>query len=454
MFRTVILLMAAGFIGPLAAAHAEMTGQEKIEASKTEFRVCADPDNLPFSNRAGEGFENKIAELLARSAAQPLVYYWWPARRGFINKTLNAWQCDVVIGVPNGYELTRTTQPYYCSRYVMVQRRSERLSPLLLDDPGTRVLRIGVAEHTPPLDLALRHNLDPVVYFPDDDSISDFSRRIVSDVAAGKLDVGLVWGPIGGYFARLQSVPLETAVFEDAEDPNVRLTFPVSFGVRRSDKARAEQLQKLAHDHADEIATVLRENGVPLVDPAECMSPHQHTSNELTSPVQLVAAVSRPAETVSPSIEKVAEQLDPPQPSDSEKIHCNGTETMADIQKIPGGPPAEGHPYTVVDGNKVDAKTYSGWVRFAAFCQVCHGTGGVGSAIAPDLAQVLKGLDKRQFETVVSCGLKGNLGTGVMPAWGDNPNIVPYLDNLWAYLSARVDGALGPGRPEKIGASK
>jgi mono/diheme cytochrome c family protein len=230
------------------------------------------------------------------------------------------------------------------------------------------------------------------------------------------------------------------------------LTFPVSFGVRRSDRARAEQLQMLAHDHADQIEAILRENGVPLVDPAECMSPHQHTSNELTSPVQLVAVAAMPPKTVTPHIEEVAEQRDPPQPSE-DPIHCNGTETMAEIQKIPGSP-AEGHPYTVEDGTKVDAKTYSGWVRFAAFCQVCHGTGGVGSAIAPDLAQVLKGLNKRQFETIVSCGLKGNLGTGVMPAWGDNPNIEPYLDNLWAYLSARVDGALGPGRPEKLGAPK
>lgn len=102
-----------------------------------------------------------------------------------------------------------------------------------------------------------------------------------------------------------------------------------------------------------------------------------------------------------------------------------------------------------VQDGKADAKTYSGWVRFAAFCQVCHGVGGVGSAIAPDLAEAVKHLNHKQFETIVSCGLKGNLGTGVMPAWGSNPNIKPYLDDLWAYLRARADGALGPGRPQK-----
>ena len=107
-----------------------------------------------------------------------------------------------------------------------------------------------------------------------------------------------------------------------------------------------------------------------------------------------------------------------------------------------------------MQNGKADSKTYSGWVRFAAFCQVCHGTGGVGSAIAPSLTQALKTLNQRQFETIVSCGLKGNQGTGVMPAWGTNPNIEPYLEVLWAYLSARADGALGPGRPEKLGTSK
>jgi mono/diheme cytochrome c family protein len=96
------------------------------------------------------------------------------------------------------------------------------------------------------------------------------------------------------------------------------------------------------------------------------------------------------------------------------------------------------------------AEIYTGWLRYSAFCQTCHGTGGVGSAIAPDLAQALKSLDMRQFETIVSCDLKGNLGTGVMPTWGGDPNIRPYIENLWTYLSARADGALGPGRPQKL----
>jgi mono/diheme cytochrome c family protein len=149
----------------------------------------------------------------------------------------------------------------------------------------------------------------------------------------------------------------------------------------------------------------------------------------------------------------VAQQTSQTQTSASDDINCKGAETMQDIQKLAGGSPASKAPYSV-QGGKIDAKTYTGWTRYAAFCQTCHGTGGVGSAIAPDLTQALKSLDKRQFETIVSCGLKGNLGTGVMPAWGNNPNIDPYIENLWIYLSARAEGALGPGRPEKLSTSK
>jgi mxaJ protein len=462
MMRYAMLLLAICCLGSLAPARAEeMTGQEKIQASKAEFRVCADPDNLPFSNREGKGFENKIAEMLARAAGQPLVYYWWPTRRGFISKTLNTWECDVVIGVPAGYELTMTTKPYYCSRYVMVYRPDERLSPSLLDEPSARSLRIGVVEQTPPLDLALRHKLDPVVYFTNYDYVSNFPGQIVTDVATRKLDVALVWGPIGGYFARLQSIPLQTAVFENQKDLNARLAFPISFGVRRGDKARVERLEALMHEHAGDIEAILRDNGIPLLDdPAQCAPPQQHASIEPALPVQLIADVATHPDTDLPRVERVADQTNQPQPSTSQSqtsqntaISCNGTETMEDIQKLGGGPATSGHAYVVQDG-KADAKTYSGWVRFSAFCQVCHGTGGVGSAIAPSLTQALKTLNQHQFETIVSCGLKGNLGTGVMPAWGTNPNISPYLADLWAYLSARADGALGAGRPAKISTSK
>jgi mxaJ protein len=440
------LMLMAGCFCALTPAWAETTGQQRIEASKSGFRVCADPDNLPFTNRRGEGFENKIAELLARSANQTLAYYWWPERRGFVNKTLNAWECDVIIGVPTHDGGVRTTRPYYCSRYVMVHRAAQGVTPSLLGGPEARSLRIGVVERTPPLDMLLRRNLDPVVYFTNYDYVNNSPGQIVTDVATGKIDVALVWGPVGGYFARRQAVPLQTVTLEDPSEPPARLAFPISFGVRSGDKERSARVERLMRERASEIQAILSDGGVPLVDdPDQCAPMQQHAAGEPASPLRLVA------DTATTAAEKPAQPAGPSQTSESNGIDCKGTETMQEVEKIAGDSAAAAY---TVQGSNVDATTYTGWLRYSAFCQECHGTGGVGSALAPDLTQALKSLNQRQFETIVSCGLKGNLGTGVMPAWGDNPNIRPYIENLWTYLSSRANGALGPGRPQKLSTSQ
>jgi mxaJ protein len=452
-----------------SAGHPQSEGQRKIEASRSEFRVCADPNNLPFTDRAEQGFENQIAELMADAAHQPLVYYWWPDRPGFINDTLNAWECDVVNGVPPHDDLMRTTQPYYCSRYVMVHRAEQSISPSFLDSQEARALRMGVVERTPPLDLLLRHGLRPVIYFTNYDYRNNNPGQIVKDVATRKIDAALVWGPVGGFFVRHQTVPLQITTLEEGSD-GPQLTFPISFGVRRADKERSAFIGTLIRQHAADIQTILKKNGVPTVDdPIHCPTLLQPARVEQVTPVRpFVRSVAQTVDSTASdrnsrprpnaAEQQVAEAQSPAQPSAlaSGAAPCNGTETMADIQKLVGGltinASASDPPYTAQEG-KVDAKTYSGWIRYSAFCQQCHGIGGIGSGIAPDLTQAVKDLNKRQFETIVSCGLKGNLGTGVMPAWGDNPNIKPYLDNLWAYLSARAHGVLGAGRPQKLGAS-
>src|SRR5580704_12341933 len=246
-------MLMVGCLCSLTPASAETTGLQKIEASKSVFRVCADPDNLPFSNRLGEGFENKIAELLARSADQPLTYYWWPERRGFISKTLDAWECDVIIGVPTHDALVRTTQPYYCSRYVMVHRPEQDVTSSLRGEPDSRSLRIGVVERTPPLDMLLQSNLVPIVYFTNYDRVTNSPGQIVTDVATGKIDVALVWRPVGGYFASRQAVPLQTVTFDDPGKPPARLAFPISVGVRSGDKERSARLERLMRERASEI---------------------------------------------------------------------------------------------------------------------------------------------------------------------------------------------------------
>jgi mono/diheme cytochrome c family protein len=321
-----------------------------------------------------------------------------------------------------------------------------------------------------PLDLLLQRGLHPVVYFTNYDYRDAGPGQIVTDVATAKIDTALVWGPVGGFFARHQAVPLQiTTLDEGSAGP--RLTFPISFGVRRADKTRSAFIGKLIREHAAEILAILNKNGVPTVDdPVHCPTFHQAAQVGGVATVQ--PFVQRFAQIADMSVsdhigrprpnaaeQQVAQAQSPVQASApaSGAAPCNGTETMDDIRKLAGGSSgsavASEPPYTVQDG-KVDAKTYSGWIRYSAFCQQCHGVGGVGSGIAPDLTQAVKDLNKREFETIVSCGLKGNLGTGVMPAWGDNPNIKPYLDNLWAYLNARAHSVLGAGRPQKLSASK
>jgi mono/diheme cytochrome c family protein len=350
--------------------------------------------------------------------------------------------------------VVRTTRPYYCSRYVMVHRSEQDVTSSLRGEPDSRSLRIGGVERTPPLDMLLQRNLDPIVYFTNYDYVTNSPGQIVTDVATGKIDVALVWGPVGGYFARRQAAPLLTEALEAPNDARMRLVFPISLGVRGADKEGAVRLEKLTRERSSELDAILNDYGVPLVDDSDqCARLHQHVASEPTPLVRPVAETAAYSDAGSDGRVKLAQQTSQTQTSASDSIDCKGTETMQDIEKLAGGSPASKASYSV-QGGKIDAKTYTGWTRYAAFCQACHGTGGVGSAIAPDLTQALKSLDKRQFETIVSCGLKGNLGTGVMPAWGNNPNIDPYIENLWIYLSARADGALGPGRPQKLSTFK
>jgi mxaJ protein len=133
--------------------------------SRPPLRICSDPNNLPFSNKAGQGFENRIAELVAHDLAEHLEYTWWAQRRGFVRNTLNAHACDVVIGIPAHVDMMLTTQPYYRSTYAFVTRRDRRLAISSFDDPRLRTFRIGVPiigddyASTPPVHALVRRGL-------------------------------------------------------------------------------------------------------------------------------------------------------------------------------------------------------------------------------------------------------------------------------------------------------
>ncbi|HYJ45478.1 MAG TPA: substrate-binding domain-containing protein [Pyrinomonadaceae bacterium] len=242
---------------------------------RQHLRVCADPNNLPFSNEREEGFENKIAQLVAREMNVDVRYTWWAQRRGFVRNTLKAGECDLIVGVPLSFEMAATTSPYYRSTYVFVYRKDRHLNIRSFDDPLLHKLKVGVqmigddAANTPPAHaLANRNIIQNVrgytVY--GDYKQANPPARIVEAVAKGDVDVAVVWGPLAGYFARRQKVPLEVVPVEPEIDPPfLPFVFDISMGVRRGDDAFKEELEHILARRRAEIENILDEYGVPRV---------------------------------------------------------------------------------------------------------------------------------------------------------------------------------------------
>jgi mxaJ protein len=241
------------------------------------LRVCADPNNLPFSNRRLEGFENRLADLLARELGATVTYVWWAQRRGFVRHTLAAGACDVVMALPRGYQGVRVTRPYYRSTYVFVARRG---TPAVrsFDDPALRRLRVGVQmigddyANTPPAHaLARRGIVDNVVGYMvyGDYAEADPPARIVEAVAAGEVDVAVVWGPLAGYFGPRQRVPLDLVPVPAAADPpGLPFAFDIGLGVRKDDRALGDALERALGARRPEVDRLLQTYGVPSLPPA------------------------------------------------------------------------------------------------------------------------------------------------------------------------------------------
>lgn len=247
-----------------------------VSLGAPQFRVCADPENLPFSNRKLEGFENKIADLLAKEFGASPTYIWWGQRRGFIRNTMFATlkeqRCDIVIGVPEGYDLVSTTAPYYRSTYVFVYPKGKGLQLKSLDDPILKKIKIGVHllgddyTNPPPVhELAKRGIVDNVIGFDTFYSPQNPPSRIIDAVAAGKIDAAIVWGPAVGYFVKKQRVPLEMVPVPSGKT-DLPFAFNISMGVRPKDPVLRTQLEKALAKRQTEITRILQEYGVPLVD--------------------------------------------------------------------------------------------------------------------------------------------------------------------------------------------
>ncbi|HJP60552.1 MAG TPA: substrate-binding domain-containing protein [Gemmatimonadaceae bacterium] len=241
-----------------------------------ELRVCADPNNLPFSNDKQQGFENRIAELVAHDLGATLTYVWWAQRRGFVRNTISQNQCDVLIGVPASFERTRPTIPYYRSTYVFVTRHDRHLKIASFDDPQLKRLRIGVqligddGVNTPPAHALsnrgmIRNVRGYSVY--GDYRQPNPPARIIDAVANGEVDVAVAWGPLAGYFAQREPVTLDvTPVSPQIDLPFLPFVFDISMGVRRGNDTLREKLNAIIERRRSDIDRILTEYSVPRVD--------------------------------------------------------------------------------------------------------------------------------------------------------------------------------------------
>lgn len=257
-------------MGPDAGARgADNAGAIELVDEST-LRVCADPNNLPFSNEKGEGFENRIAEYLARKMGKPLAYAFYPGATGFVRNTLNAHLCDVILGMPQGNDLVQPTNPYYRTTYAIVTRSGDGLDGVTgLDDPRLKEKgrRIGLVANTPPGNILAREGLMGAVKpyrLMVDTRVESPSATMIHDLESGSIDVALLWGPIAGYYAKNAKTKLTVTPL--AETPGARMAFRIAFGVRHADQNWKRTLNQFIAQNHGELEKILSDYGVPLLD--------------------------------------------------------------------------------------------------------------------------------------------------------------------------------------------
>ncbi len=265
--RSILSVLAALVLG-LSQAGAAGTDTSDL-VSKSSFRVCADPANMPFSNEAGEGFENAIAELIAAEIGRPVSYTWFPQATGFVRKTLSEARCDVIIGFAQGHELVLNTNHYYTSAYAIVVSADGPLAGVdALSDPRLSDAKLGIIAGTPPASHLARHGLigraRPYSLVVDRRYESP-AEKMVADLEAGEIDAAILWGPIAGFFAKQSDTALTvTPLLKEEGAP--RLFFRVTMGVRQGELRWKRELNSLIRRNQDKINEILIGFGVPLVN--------------------------------------------------------------------------------------------------------------------------------------------------------------------------------------------
>jgi quinoprotein dehydrogenase-associated probable ABC transporter substrate-binding protein len=272
--RTIPALSSIALAVTVASAPAGAQGRESPDLSielvdPKVLRVCADPHNLPFSNDKGEGFENKLAELFAEKLDKKLAYTFFPQATGFVRMTLGAHRCDVIMGFPQGDDLVQSTNPYYRTAYALIYKAGSDLEGLdRLSDERLKQKRIGVVAGTPPATYLAANSLlgraRPYALMIDT-RIDSSAQAMVKDLKAGEIDVGVLWGPMAGYYARNGNPPIRVVpLLKDTGGP--QLAYRIAMGVRGADQNWKRQLSRLIQENQSEINQLLISFGVPLLD--------------------------------------------------------------------------------------------------------------------------------------------------------------------------------------------
>jgi quinoprotein dehydrogenase-associated probable ABC transporter substrate-binding protein len=233
------------------------------------LRVCADPNNLPFSNDKGQGFENKIAELFAAKLGKRLAYTYYPQATGFVRMTLGSYRCDVIMGFPQGDDLVQSTNPYYRTAYAFVAKAGSPLAGVqTLSDPRLKGKRLGVVAGTPPATNLVADGLMPdAKSYPlvVDTRYDSSAAAMIKDIASGAIDGGVLWGPMAGYYAAHADPPMHVALLMK-EKGGPHLDFRIVMGVRQSDQNWKRQLNRLITENQPAINKLLLDFGVPIID--------------------------------------------------------------------------------------------------------------------------------------------------------------------------------------------
>ena len=335
-----------------------------VSTQSKSLRVCGDPDNLPFSNDKLEGFENKIAAVIAAELGTTPSYAWWPHQRGLVRNTIEKGTCDVIFGVPEGLDLVLWTKPYYRSSYVIAYRKDAGYRITSLDAPELKRLRIGVFTNTPVEESLARrsllNNVSTYSLFFDPRGPGDRPLKLLADLVAGTVDVAVPWGPWAGYYAKKLNAPIEVVPLQD--EAGVPLSFEISMGVKKGNQELKGQLEAALDRRRAEIRKILEDYGVPLV-PA-------HESAVGGPRAQNLDAERKQSDSGSHPTQNQSQRPTPDSASPPAQDAVPGAATNSATKKLN---PFTGNVEMIAQGRKL---------YFQVGCQGCHGGGGGGGMAA------------------------------------------------------------------------